>query len=136
MAGAVNLRARVWIRLFPHGLLGNNRKRLLQSSRSWLLTCRKRPSVFCVDSAKPRGEDGAAANRTLGCEEGRPKMRKLLFLCGVILCLSMTPAAKDATASFDPSSPEGDPAAPVTFEPVDRTPWQIGIGYQYQHFKA
>ena len=63
-------------------------------------------------------------------------MRKLILLCGTILCLSITAAAQDATASFDASSPAPEPAAPVSFQVVDRTPWQLGIGYQYQHFKA
>jgi hypothetical protein len=63
-------------------------------------------------------------------------MLKLLVLCGTILCLSMTAAAQDAPAAFDASSPAGEPAAPVTFHPSSRAPWQLGIGYQYQHFGA
>jgi hypothetical protein len=74
-------------------------------------------------------------NRTLGCEEGHPKMRKFLLLCGTILCMAMTAAAQDASASLDATGPEAEPAAPVPFEVLDRTPWQIGIGYQYQHSK-
>jgi hypothetical protein len=62
-------------------------------------------------------------------------MRKLLVLCGTILCLSMTAAAQDAPAAFDASSPASEPAAPVSFRPADRQPWQLGFGYQYQHFK-
>ena len=63
-------------------------------------------------------------------------MRKVLVLCGVFLCLSMTAAAQDAPAAFDASSPAGEPAAPVTFYPPDRAPWQLGTGYQYQHYKV
>jgi hypothetical protein len=64
-------------------------------------------------------------------------MRKLLVLCGTILCLTMTAAAQDATAAFDASSPAAEPGAPpITFEPSDRAPWQLAFGYQYQHFKA
>ena len=62
-------------------------------------------------------------------------MRKLLLLCGTILCLSITAAAQDATASFDANGPATEPAAPVSFHVQDRTPWQLGVGYQYQHFK-
>ena len=62
-------------------------------------------------------------------------MRKLLVLCGTILCLSMTAAAQDAPAAFDASSPASEPAAPVSFRPSDRAQWQLGFGYQYQHFK-
>ena len=62
-------------------------------------------------------------------------MRKVLFLCGTILCLSLTAAAQDAPAAFNASSPASEPAAPVTFRPSDRAPWQLGIGFQYQHFK-
>jgi opacity protein-like surface antigen len=63
-------------------------------------------------------------------------MRKLLILCGVFLCLSMTAAAQDAPAALDTSSPAGEPAAPVTFYPSDRAPWQLGFGYQYTHYKT
>jgi hypothetical protein len=61
-------------------------------------------------------------------------MRKALFLCGMILCLSLTAAAQDAPAAFDASSPASEPAAPVTFQPSEREAWQIGFGFQYQHF--
>jgi hypothetical protein len=63
-------------------------------------------------------------------------MRKVLILCGAILCLSFSAAAQDAPAAFDASSPASEPAAPVTFRPSDRASWQLGIGFQYQHFKA
>ncbi len=63
-------------------------------------------------------------------------MRKLFVLCGAILCLSMTTAAQDAPAASDASSPASEPAVPVTFRPSDRAPWQLGFGYQYQHYKA
>jgi opacity protein-like surface antigen len=62
-------------------------------------------------------------------------MRKLLLLCGALLCLSITATAQDATASFDANSPEAEPSAPVSFQVQARTPWQLGVGYQYQHFK-
>ncbi len=62
-------------------------------------------------------------------------MRKLLVLCGTILCLSMAGEAQDVPAAFDASSPAGEPAAPVSFHPSDRAQWQLGFGYQYQHFK-
>jgi opacity protein-like surface antigen len=62
-------------------------------------------------------------------------MRKLLVLWGVVLCLSMTAAAQDDPAAFDTSSPASEPAAPVSFHPPERQPWQLGIGYQYQHYK-
>jgi hypothetical protein len=63
-------------------------------------------------------------------------MRKLLVLCGTILCLSITAAAQDAPAGFDASSTASEPAAPVTFAPSGRAAWQLGIGYQYQHYNA
>jgi Outer membrane protein beta-barrel domain len=37
-------------------------------------------------------------------------VRKFLLICGAVLCLSLTAAAQD------------------------RPPWQLGIGYQYEHF--
>jgi hypothetical protein len=63
-------------------------------------------------------------------------MRKLLVVCGTILCLSMAAAAQDSTAAFDSSSPASEPAAPISFHPSERSTWQLGIGYQYQHFKG
>jgi hypothetical protein len=63
-------------------------------------------------------------------------MRKFLILFGVLLCLSITAAAQDSTAALDTSSSASEAAAPATFHPLDREPWQYGLGYQYQHFSA
>jgi hypothetical protein len=62
-------------------------------------------------------------------------MRKTLFLCETILCLSLTAAAQDAPAAFDASSPASEPAAPATFQQSERASYQLGFGFQYQHFK-
>jgi len=62
-------------------------------------------------------------------------MRKFVLLCGTILCLSITAAAQDATASFDASGPATESAAPVLFQVENRTPWQLSVGYQFQHMK-
>ncbi len=62
-------------------------------------------------------------------------MPKVLFLCGTILCLSFTAAAQDSPAAFDASSPASEPAAPITFHPSERATWQLGVGFQYQHFQ-
>jgi hypothetical protein len=62
-------------------------------------------------------------------------MRKLLVLCGTILCLTLTAAAQDAPAAFDASDSTAEAAAPVTFEAPNRPPWQLVFNYQYQHFK-
>jgi hypothetical protein len=61
-------------------------------------------------------------------------MRKFLILFGALLCLSMTAAAQDSTASIDTSSSASDAVPPATFHPSTREPWQYGLGYQYQHF--
>jgi hypothetical protein len=63
-------------------------------------------------------------------------MRKLVVLCGAFFFLSMTAAAQDAPAALDASSPAAEPAAPATFSPQDRAPWQVAIGYQYTHYNA
>jgi hypothetical protein len=44
--------------------------------------------------------------------------------------------AKDAPAALDASSPASEPAAPASLSPSGREPWQLGIGYQYQHYKV
>jgi hypothetical protein len=63
-------------------------------------------------------------------------MRKFLILFGVFLCLSISAAAQDSTAALDTSSSASEAAAPATFHPLDREPWQYSLGYQYQHFSA
>jgi opacity protein-like surface antigen len=63
-------------------------------------------------------------------------MRKLLFLCGAVLCLSLTAVAQDAPAALDASTPASEPAAPAALSPSNRKPWQLGIGYQYQHYNV
>jgi hypothetical protein len=61
-------------------------------------------------------------------------MRKLWVLCAALFCLSLTASAQDSTAAFDASSSASEPAAPSTFIPADREPWQLGVGFQYTHF--
>ncbi len=63
-------------------------------------------------------------------------MRKLLALCGAFLCLSMPAVAQDAPAALDASSPAGEPAAPVSFQPSVRDPWQLSTGYQFQYYRV
>lgn len=63
-------------------------------------------------------------------------MHKLLLLCGAVLCLSLTAMAQDAPAALDASSPASEPAVPAALNPSDREPWQLGIGYQYQHYNV
>jgi hypothetical protein len=53
-----------------------------------------------------------------------------------VLCLSLTAVAQDAPAAFDASSPASEPAAPAALNPSDREAWQLGIGYQYQHYNV
>jgi hypothetical protein len=36
--------------------------------------------------------------------------------------------------TYDASSTSGEPAAPAPLTPPDREAWQLGIGFQYQHF--
>src|SRR5450631_4050174 len=61
-------------------------------------------------------------------------MSKLLILCGAFLCLSLPAAAQEVTAAFEAVSPASEPATPASFVPEDREPWQIVLGFQYQHF--
>ncbi|MGH9678940.1 MAG: hypothetical protein ACRD4Y_03235, partial [Candidatus Acidiferrales bacterium] len=64
-------------------------------------------------------------------------MRKLLILCGAILFLSMTAAAQETIAALETSgSPASEPApaAPASLTPPDREAWQLGVGFQYQHY--
>jgi hypothetical protein len=57
-------------------------------------------------------------------------MRKLLIFCGTVLCLSLVSAIP---AAAGPCSPDSE--APGIFIP-DRSCFQLGFGYQYQHFNG
>src|SRR6266852_21261 len=65
-------------------------------------------------------------------------MPRLLTLCAGILFLSLTAAAQDFTAALDATSPTPEAAAPApaSLYPSERYPWQLGMGFQYQHYKA
>jgi hypothetical protein len=62
-------------------------------------------------------------------------MRKGIVLCGAVLCMLMTAAAQDAPAALDASSPANEPPTPASLFSSNREHWQLGIGYQYQHYK-
>lgn len=72
-------------------------------------------------------------------------MRRTLIFCGAFLCMSLPAAAQEIATAFDTSSPASESAAapapapdpipaPVDFTPSDRDEWQLGVGFQYQHF--
>jgi hypothetical protein len=64
-------------------------------------------------------------------------MRKVFLLCAAVVCLSITASAQDSSVSFDASPAAGEPAtpaAPASFIPADREPWQLGVGFQYLQF--
>jgi hypothetical protein len=63
-------------------------------------------------------------------------MRKLSILCAALFCLSLTASAQDSTAAFDASNSASEPAAPASLIPADREPWQLGVGFEYLHFKV
>jgi hypothetical protein len=61
-------------------------------------------------------------------------MRKVFILCAAVICLSITASAQDSSVSFDATPAAGEPAAPASFIPADREPWQLGVGFQYLKF--
>jgi hypothetical protein len=63
-------------------------------------------------------------------------MRKLLLLCGFLLCMSLTAVAQDSNGALDVSSPASDTASPSSLSVSDREPWQLEAGFQYQHYKV
>jgi hypothetical protein len=72
-------------------------------------------------------------NRILGCE-GVIEMGKLLLLCGAFLCLSFPAAAQDSPAAVNNGSNLSDQGPAGSSIPMDREHWQVGAGFQYQHF--
>lgn len=70
-------------------------------------------------------------------------MRKLLILFAALCCLAVAASAQDSAAGFDASSadesaaePAALPAAPTSLIPADRLSWQVGIGFEYQHYNV
>jgi hypothetical protein len=74
-------------------------------------------------------------------------MRKILVFWGAFLCLSLPAAAQEIATAFDTGNPASEPAAeaapapdpipvPANFTPSDRDQWQLGVGFQYQHFNV
>jgi hypothetical protein len=61
-------------------------------------------------------------------------MRKVFILCAAVVCLSITAFAQDSSVTFDASPAAAEPAAPASFIPADREPWQLGVGFQYLKF--
>jgi hypothetical protein len=61
-------------------------------------------------------------------------MGKLLALFGAILCLSLTAGAQDLTMAVDTgTSLSGQGPAGASLR-MNREHWQVGAGFQYQHF--
>jgi opacity protein-like surface antigen len=63
-------------------------------------------------------------------------MRKLLTLALLLFCISLTAAADDLAVNANPSVPSDPPSVPAQGAPVDYTKWELGVGFQYQHYKA
>jgi hypothetical protein len=63
-------------------------------------------------------------------------MRQLLFVCAVLICFRLPAAAQDSVATFDASSAPSEPAAPASLTPSEREPWQLGVGFQFLHYKV
>jgi hypothetical protein len=66
-------------------------------------------------------------------------MRKLFIICGALLCLSWTASAQDLSAALEASAATSaptvaEPYPSFSLAPSDRDPWQVEVGYQYQHF--
>jgi hypothetical protein len=71
-------------------------------------------------------------------------MRKLLILCAALSCFAVAASAQDSAGAFDAGSsaeeaaadPAALPAAPKSLIPEARVPWQVGIGFEYQHYNV
>ena len=71
-------------------------------------------------------------------------MRKFALLCAAILCVCFAASAQDfaappapaaATLASAPAAPlEPAPAPAPLFGAPNRSPWQLGLGYQFSHF--
>lgn len=73
-------------------------------------------------------------------------MRKFCILCAALFCFSVVASAQDSSGAFDAGSsadeaaaePAALPAAPApaSLIPADREPWQLGVGFEYQHYNV
>ena len=71
-------------------------------------------------------------------------MRKLLALCGAVLCFSVAAAAQDrsdssatySTVSAAVSSPASPAPAPPRFNPYELYPWQVAVTYEFVRFNV
>jgi hypothetical protein len=71
-------------------------------------------------------------------------MRKFLILCAALLCLSVVARAQDSGEATDAAGSAADaaadpaalPAAPASLIPANREPWQLGVGFEYQHYNV
>jgi hypothetical protein len=90
-----------------------------------------------MDIRKPQGE--YEWRKTIASWDARRVIRmwKLIILCGAFLCLSLTATANDSAGALDASSSASAPAAPapISLQPSDRQPWQVGVGFKYQHLE-
>jgi hypothetical protein len=62
-------------------------------------------------------------------------MFRIFVLCGALLCASLTAAAQDVV-SVDTSNTGSEQAPPGPIYASEREPWQLGVGFQYQHFSV
>ncbi len=63
-------------------------------------------------------------------------MSKVLVLCGVLLCFSLSASAQESAVSLDTGNSATEASLPASLSPESREPWQIGLGFQYQHHDA
>lgn len=61
-------------------------------------------------------------------------MRKLLVLCGAMLCLTLTTSAQETSAVPEAASPASTTADLPSLTPANRDAWQLTIGFQYSNF--
>ena len=73
---------------------------------------------------------GTGMKSHLEMRRGLSKMRQLLLVCGAVLCLSLSAVAQVAP----PGTPTRQPTASAPMNSPERQPWQLGVGYQYQHY--
>jgi hypothetical protein len=64
-------------------------------------------------------------------------MRKIAIICAAVFALSLPARSQDLSAFPDTASatpsPSPAPSPGFSLDPADREPWQIEMGYQYQH---
>jgi hypothetical protein len=96
---------------------------------------RKLAASFQIDTTATEVENIYEIEEEFLAYQEAVVMRKLLVLAVILFSFSLTAAANDLEVSANPVEPPSAPAAPAPSRHSDYPTWQLGMGFQYQHYQ-